>query len=121
MLFHLCVILLCQLAGESLVVLLSLPIPGPVVGMALLFVGLVFHGTVPHGLSKVTDALLSNMSLLFVPVGSGILVHVALLKREIVPIAVALVISTLVAIAVTGVLMQWLSRKHVDEKSEEQV
>ncbi|WP_096174096.1 CidA/LrgA family protein [Cohaesibacter sp. ES.047] len=110
MLFYLCVILLCQLAGEALVALLGLPIPGPVAGMALLFVGLLIHGAIPEGLSKVGDGLLANLSLLFVPAGAGIVVHASHLKREMVPIAVALVISTLLAIAVTGVLMQWLSK-----------
>ncbi|MEO1318722.1 MAG: CidA/LrgA family protein, partial [Pseudomonadota bacterium] len=44
MLFHLTIIFGCQLAGETLVRLFALPLPGPVLGMALLFAGLLVFG-----------------------------------------------------------------------------
>ena len=47
-----------QLLGETLSVLAKLPIPGPVCGMALLFLGLLVHGGLPHDLQKVAGALL---------------------------------------------------------------
>nr|WP_319390084.1 CidA/LrgA family protein [uncultured Cohaesibacter sp.] len=110
MLFYLTVILLCQLFGEALVVFFGLPVPGPVIGMALMFVGLLIKGSVPDGLSVVGESLLSHMSLLFIPAGVGIMVNAELIRRELLPISVSLVISTLLCVAVTGLLMSWLTR-----------
>ena len=110
MLFFLTLILACQLAGEVLVVATGLPVPGPVVGMVLLFVGLVVHGQLPDGLAGVADAFLNNLSLLFVPAGVGVMLHVGLIGRDIVAISAALVVSTLVTVAVTAAMMAWLGR-----------
>ena len=72
MIFHLTVILGCQLAGELIAAAAGLPLPGPVLGMVILFAGLMFRG-LPRGLATVADALLGNLSLLFVPAGVGVM------------------------------------------------
>ncbi len=108
MLAYLTVILCCQLAGELFVTTLGLPVPGPVVGMVLLFAGLVVYGEIPEGLAIVGDELLKNLSLLFVPAGVGIMLHVQLLSLQWLPISLALLISTLLTIAVTAYAMMWL-------------
>ncbi len=105
------VLIVCQLAGETLVALTHLPIPGPVCGMALLFGVLVWNGRVPDGLGKTADALLYNLSLLFVPAGAGVMLHFKLLEGEWLPLGAALVVSTLLTIGVTALLMAFLSRK----------
>jgi putative effector of murein hydrolase LrgA (UPF0299 family) len=110
MLFYLAVILGCQLAGEFFAAVTGLPVPGPVFGMAILFVGLLVTGGLPEGLAKVTDALLGNLSLLFVPAGVGVMLHAGLIGRDWLPISVALVASTLLTIAVTATVMSWLGR-----------
>jgi putative effector of murein hydrolase LrgA (UPF0299 family) len=95
--------------GELAVVALRLPIPGPVLGMALLFLGLLAKGSVPPRLATTSDVLLGNLSLLFVPAGVGVMLHAKLLGREWLPISIALIISTMITIAVTGFVMQWLA------------
>ena len=111
LLSYITVLLLCQLAGEVVAQLAHLPVPGPVVGMVLLFVGLIVKGGVPEGLEKVGTTLLSHLSLLFIPAGVGIMVHLKLIATEWLPISVALVVSTALTLAVTGVVMQWLARQ----------
>jgi holin-like protein len=103
-------LLVCQLAGESLRLVTDLPVPGPVIGMAILFVGLVVKGGLPEGLRTTATGLLSNLSLLFVPAGVGVMLHVALLKHEWLPLTLALVGSTVITVAVTALLMTWLAR-----------
>ncbi len=110
MLDALTVVLTCQLVGELIVVGTGLPLPGPVVGMALLFLGLVIRGGVPESLGRVATTLLQNLSLLFVPAGVGVMTHLSLLESEWLPISVALVVSTLLTIAVTGLAMSGLLR-----------
>ena len=105
------VLIVCQLAGEAFVAYTHVPIPGPVFGMALLFAALVWNGRVPDGLGKTADGLLSNLSLLFVPAGAGVMLHFKLLAGDGLPLGAALIVSTLLTIAVTAWLMARLSRK----------
>jgi putative effector of murein hydrolase LrgA (UPF0299 family) len=105
----LAVLLLCQLAGELMVVVLGWPVPGPVVGMALLFLGLVIRGGVPQPLADTANGLLAQLSLLFVPAGVGVMTHLRLLGDQWLPLTASLLVSTLLTIAVTGWLMQRLS------------
>ena len=111
MLFYLTLIFTCHFIGEFIVVLTDIPVPGPVVGMVILFIGLLIHGKVPDALGQVADFLLKNLSLLFVPAGVGIMLHFNLVQAEFVPITAALIVSTVISIAVTGLLMKWLSPK----------
>ena len=105
------VLIVCQLAGEAFVAYTHVPIPGPVCGMALLFGALVWNGRVPDDLGKTADGLLSNLSLLFVPAGAGVMLHFKLLAGDWLPLGAALIASTLLTIAVTAWLMARLSRK----------
>lgn len=108
MLAALTVLLVYQLVGEIVVVASGLPIPGPVVGMALLFVSLLVRGTVSDDLRDTANGLLRHLSLLFVPAGVGVMAHLHRLTSEWLPISVSLVFSTLLTIAVTALVMRAL-------------
>ena len=110
MLNYLTLIFSCQLAGEMMVTALRLPLPGPVLGMVLLFVFLLWKGGVPQELARVGDALLSTLSLLFVPAGVGVMAHFTLLRQDWFPLSVAIIGSTLVTIAVTAGAMVAINR-----------
>jgi len=118
MLSALTLILTCQLAGELVTRFFSLPLPGPVAGMALLFGLLVIKGSVPQDIGAVSDALLRHLALLFVPAGVGVMAHFGLLGQEWLPISVALVGSTLATIAVTGLVMSRLSRAATGDEGD---
>jgi holin-like protein len=119
MLGYLTVIFCCQLVGELLATALALPVPGPVCGMAILFVGLVIRGEIPKELGDVAGVLLGNLSLLFIPAGVGVMLHATLLSRDWLPISLSLVFSTLVTIAVTALMMSWLMPAPKPDKPEE--
>lgn len=108
MLAALTVLLVYQLVGEVVVVASGLPVPGPVVGMALLFVSLLVRGTVTDDLRDTANGLLRHLSLLFVPAGVGVMAHLHRLTSEWLPISVSLVFSTLLTIAVTALVMRAL-------------
>ncbi|MBL8838865.1 MAG: CidA/LrgA family protein [Alphaproteobacteria bacterium] len=114
MLGFLTLLLVCQLAGEVLVRLAGAPVPGPVVGMALLFAGLAVRGGVPAGLQTLAGGLLQHLSLLFVPAGVGVILHLRLIADEWPAITAALLISTVATIAVTALVMRALSRPDAD-------
>ena len=110
MLNALTLIFSCQLVGELLTTALRLSLPGPVIGMTLLFVILLLKGNVPQDLGQTGDALLSNLSLLFVPAGVGVMAHFTLLRHNWLPLSVAIVCSTLVTIALTAGTMVAINR-----------
>jgi putative effector of murein hydrolase LrgA (UPF0299 family) len=110
MLGALTLLLVYQLAGEVIVHLAGLPVPGPVVGMLLLFLTLLLRGAAHAGLRDTSQALLQHLSLLFVPAGVGVLLHFKRLGAEWLPIAVALVASTVITIGVTALVMRWLQK-----------
>jgi len=105
------ILLAFQLLGESLVVLFALPLPGPVVGLVLLLVGLLGLGRIPDSLKKTCDGLLSNLALLFIPAGVGLVLHFELLASEWWIILLALLVSTLMATLVTAAMFQWLMKR----------
>ena len=99
-----------QLAGEALRVALHLPVPGPVIGMGLLLVWLVLRGGPDDALRTTSGTLLQNLSLMFVPAGTGVMLHAGRLSDEAWPIAVALVASTLLGLLATGLTLHVLTR-----------
>lgn len=110
MLGALTVLLVYQLVGEALVQLAGLPVPGPVVGMLLLFVTLAVRRRVAEPLRETSQQLLSHLSLLFVPAGVGVMLHFGRLGSEWLALAVALVTSTVITIVVTALVMRALQR-----------
>jgi holin-like protein len=105
-------LLVFQCLGEALVHLTGLPVPGPVVGMLLLFAGLRLRGAIPQTLDTAATGLLQHLSLLFVPAGVGVMLHFGRVAHEWPAIAAAIVGSTVLAIAVTALVMRALVRRY---------
>ena len=107
-------LLVCQLIGELISRGLGLPVPGPVIGLVLLFVVLlVRHGedaAAPESLNTVAQTLLSHLGLLFVPAGVGVVLYLPILARAWLPVSLAIVAGTLIGVAVTGRLAARLLR-----------
>lgn len=103
-------LLVFQCAGEALVRVLGLPVPGPVLGMVLLFGALRLRPRVPEGVGVAADGLARHLSLLFVPAGVGVMLYLSRLADEWLPIVAALVISTILAIAAAALAFARLSR-----------
>jgi holin-like protein len=114
------VILLCQLIGEIITRMTKIPVPGPVIGMVLLFCALNFcRRAVPADVEKVGGLLLRYLALLFVPAGVGVITNMNLVLKSWVPITAVLTIGTFVTIAVTGVMMSFINGGDATAESEE--
>lgn len=108
MIESLTLLLLCQLAGEVIARVSGVPLPGPVIGMAILFAGLMIRGGVPEPFQHTAKSILDHLSLLFVPAGVGVMIYLPLIADEWLPIATAIIAGTLITIAVTAWLMNAL-------------
>ncbi|MBL8482936.1 MAG: CidA/LrgA family protein [Rhodocyclaceae bacterium] len=105
----LALLLALQVAGEVLARVAGLPVPGPVIGMIMLFVLLLRVPRLLDVVDGVALQLLRHLSLFFVPAAVGIMTYGERLSREWLPIAVALVVSTWIALAVGAWVMQLLA------------
>ena len=103
----LALLLLCQSAGEAAARLLHLPLPGPVLGM-LALVALLRWQPLRAPAGQAADALLAHLSLLFVPVGVGVMTHLALIGQHGLRMAAALVLSTWIGLAITALVLRAL-------------
>jgi putative effector of murein hydrolase LrgA (UPF0299 family) len=104
------ILLLCQLVGEALARGFSLPAPGPVIGLAVLTLGLwAWSRRRPMSdeeigesdVGRAAGGLLGSLSLLFVPAGVGVVQYAGLLGQNGVALAASLVVSTIAALATT--------------------
>jgi putative effector of murein hydrolase LrgA (UPF0299 family) len=87
--------------GELLARGLHLPFPGPVVGMVLLLLALQWP-LVRAPVATCADFLLSHLSLLFVPVGVGVMTHLALVAQYGGRMLLVIVLSTWIGLGVTA-------------------
>jgi holin-like protein len=110
MLAALATLLVCQLGGEALVRAFSLPIPGPVVGMLLLFALMLAHAPLPAALNDTADGLLKHLSLLFVPAGVGVVQQLDRLGQDGLRLFAVVVLTTVIVLAVTALVFAGLAR-----------
>jgi holin-like protein len=103
-------LLALQSTGELLARGLGLPFPGPVVGMLLLLFALNWR-VVREPVGRCAEFLLLHLSLLFVPVGVGVMTHLSLVSQYGFRMLAVVVLSTLAGLGVTVLCMNWMRGK----------
>jgi holin-like protein len=120
MLLSLGLILLCQLVGEAIAHGTGVPVPGPVIGLVLCVLLLLARDRVSVRLppemrdgtfEQTGRGILSHLSLLFIPAGVGVIQRLDVLASNALPIAVALIVSTGLSIAVTAWVFHFVARR----------
>lgn len=115
----LALLLVCQLTGEVLTRVLGLPVPGPVIGLALLTIVTIAYsraiGAPTSAIEKTelgatTTALLGSLGLLFVPAGVGVVQQLPLIGAHALAIFTALLISTVLTLLVTVYVFIFVKR-----------
>lgn len=100
------IIFLCLAVAELIVGFSGIRLPSALIGM-LLLVALLKAGWVRlEWVKSVSDFLLTNLGLFFVPPGVALMLHFDLIRDELLPIATATLISTVAVLAVTGWVYQ---------------
>ena len=103
------------LMQADLVRALQLPVPGPVLGMLLLLLMLIWRGGPSQNLRDTGQSLLSHLSLLFIPAGVGIMVHGQRIAQEWLALMAAVLLSTALALAATALVMRACQSRHKDQ------
>jgi len=111
------VILLFQLTGEVIQKFFALVIPGPVIGLIFLLFTLIYLRrvkvkkilNVKKDVMSTATAITSYLSLLFVPIGVGVVMHISYLEKNLYQVLGVVVIGTMLTVGLTAKLMEYLN------------
>ncbi len=112
----LAILLVFQSLGEVLSGLLRGAVPGPVAGMVLLFTFLVFRKSIGESISTAADGLLAHLSIFFIPAAVGVMLYAGALAQSSLAWMLAILLSTIGAIATTALVLRMLSRPAAADK-----
>jgi holin-like protein len=118
-LFKVLVIVFIQLLGEALKKFFEMRIPGPVIGLILLLITLIFLkrfkttaiNKLKSDVLSTSNYILSYLSLLFVPIGVGVVMHLSYLENNLFKVLVIVFISTILTIGLTAFLMEKINKR----------
>jgi holin-like protein len=111
-------LLALQAAGELIVKQFGLTVPGPVLGMVFLLFALKFLSA-RLAVAGCAEFLLNHLSLLFVPVGVGVMTHLGIFNDFGWRIAVVLVLSTWIGLSVTALVLRGIQRQRSTHSERE--
>ncbi|WP_100643965.1 CidA/LrgA family protein [Alteromonas facilis] len=104
------VIVGCFEAGKWLSFHIPLNLPAPLLGLLLLFIGLVVFKRVPEPVQVAGSPLLNHMSLFFVPAIMGVWHFREILMTEWPSFVASIVVSTILAFALVSKLADRFTR-----------
>lgn len=105
------ILLLFQCLGEALKAWLNIGLPGPVLGMLLLFFGLCLYRGIPLSVAKSSQTLIPLLGLMFLPASAGLFFLGAQASGQWPAIIAAIVIGSLLSLIFNGLIMKWLSKR----------
>ena len=110
-------ILAISFAGEILHMVLPLPVPASIYGLLILLAGLQTKVIPLKAVDEAGGFLIEIMPMLFIPAGVGLMVSWGALKPVIIPISIIIVVTTILVMAVSGRIAQFILKKE-DKKHE---
>ena len=113
MLKSLFIIFFYQLLGEAIQKIFEINIPGPVIGLILLLLSfIIFSKKFTHSkkiikeISVTSNQIINYLSLLFVPIGVGVVMHIDYLGDNLFKIFSIIIIGTLATLVFTAFVME---------------
>lgn len=107
---QLMIILGAYILGVILQTALNLPIPGTVLGLILLFLGLYSGIIKVEMIEDMCEILISHMSFLFIPAGVGLITSFNMLSGNIIKFSLIILFSTVIVWIVTGYVVKFLRK-----------
>lgn len=104
----------CLALGEGIVWATGIHLPSSIIGMLLLTLFLHLGWVRLSWVDRLSNFLIANLGFFFVPPGVALMLYWDIIRAELLPIAVATLVSTFCVLVVTGHTHQWtiyLSRK----------
>lgn len=101
-------IFLIYLIGEGLVSWFDLPVPGSIVGMALLFIALKLKVCKLNWVEAIAQLHIKHITLLFIPFAVGLWHFTRIFRMDGIKLSTILVLSSLVVLLVTAIIAEWI-------------
>ena len=98
----------CLALGEIIVWATGIKLPSSIIGMLLLASFLKMKWVKLEWVEKISEFLLANLGFFFVPPGVAIMLYLDVIQKELLPIVMATVISTVLVLVVTGHMHQFV-------------
>ena len=112
MLIRYCAIIFgCLALGELIVYLTGIHFPSSIIGMILLTLFRHLGWIKLHWVKAFSDMLISHLGLFFVPPSVAILAYFDLIAKNFWSISVAIVVSTIIVMVVTGHVYQFIRKR----------
>lgn len=108
----------CELLGRGLAAWLPIAVPGSVIGMLLLLIGLMIYGRVPLGLALVSEQLLRMLVLIFLPAAVGIYFLRDLSGGDWVALFTAMTLGTIITLTLSALLLNALISRSTKATSQ---
>ena len=109
--FQFLIIMVFAFVGELLHHFIPLPIPASIYGILLLFLALEFKLLKVKDIKETSSFLIAIMPIMFLPPAVGIVESWGLIKGSWLPYVLVIGISTVVVMAVSGLVTQMIVRK----------
>ena len=109
------------LVGEGVAALLPVAFPASVISMVLLMVLLLTGVVKDRHIQRVSHFLVANMAFFFLPSFVGLLEHIELLKSQLVPLLLIIVLTTPVVYLITGWTVRLLMLRYRNRKEDRHV
>lgn len=106
------------LVGEGVATLLPVAFPASVISMVLLMVLLLTGVVKDRHIQTASHFLVANMAFFFLPSFVGLLEHIELLKSQLVPLLLIIVLTTPVVYLITGWTVRLLMLRHRNRKED---
>ena len=106
------------LVGEGVAALLPVAFPASVISMVLLIVLLLTGVVKDRHIQTASHFLVANMAFFFLPSFVGLLEHIELLKSQLVPLLLIIVLTTPVVYLITGWTVRLLMLRHRNRKED---
>lgn len=110
-LLQLAVIFMFLAAGELVVWATAVPVPSSIIGMLLLTLSLQAGIIKPRHVEGAAEFLVGNLGFFFVPAGVALMTCLNLISGQWGAIIAAAAGSTVIVLAVTGIIHQWTRRR----------
>lgn len=111
------IILLFYFIGECVSYLIDGFVPGSIIGMLLLFAALYLKVVKADSVDSTADAITKNMAIFFIPSGAGLMTSFGILSKFWASIIITCSVSTILVIAVVGLLQQYMEKKNNKDES----
>lgn len=121
---QLMIIFSISLMGEMISTVFSLPIPGSIIGLLLLFLALELKWLRLRHVSMVGNFLLANMTILFLPAAVGIMDRYDVIAPYIFPIVVIILGATVLNVVIIAFVVRFIKERFesdYQERSKKQV